>query len=179
MERKQITEEIELPDGVSASLVGGMIVIKGKGGELKRAVGGTQVKAQGNKITLISEKGNKKEKKMLMSLRSHIENMAQGIVKKHEYRLKVCSGHFPISVVVAKGEVQVKNFFGEKVPRVLKLKAGVEVKVEGDIIHVSGVDKEITSQVAGSIQQLTKRPGFDRRIFQDGIYIIEKSGKTI
>ena len=47
--------------------------------------------------------------------------------------------------------------------------------MEGNLIYVESCDKELAGQVAADIEQTTRRPGFDRRIFQDGIYIIEKA----
>ena len=53
------------------------------------------------------------------------------------------------------------------------------MKLNGEMISVTGINKEIVSQAAADIEQLTRRVGFDRRIFQDGIYIVEKDGKVI
>jgi large subunit ribosomal protein L6 len=84
-----------------------------------------------------------------------------------------------MNVNVINNNLVVKNFFGEKVPRVLQLKNGAEVKVEGDLIHVTSSNKEIAGQVSADIEQLTRRPGYDTRIFQDGIYIVNKDGKEL
>ena len=73
--------------------------------------------------------------------------------------------------------MHIKNFLGEKVPRSLKLKHGVTVNVDGSQIVVEGVDRELAGQVAADIEQATRRPGFDTRVFQDGIYIISKDGE--
>ena len=78
-----------------------------------------------------------------------------------------------------KNKFVVKNFIGEKVPRTVSINEGVSVKIEGTEIVVEGFDKEKTGQMAASIEQMTRRPGFDERIFQDGIYLIEKDGKVI
>ena len=84
-----------------------------------------------------------------------------------------------MNVSVSNNKLSVKNFFGEKVPRVLQLKSGVDVKVEGDLIHLTSTNKEDVGQVSADIEQLTRRPGYDTRIFQDGIYIINKDGKHL
>ena len=55
----------------------------------------------------------------------------------------------------------------------------MKLKVNKEEIVVSGIDKEKVSQAAASIETLTRRQGFDRRRFQDGIYIISKDGKKL
>ncbi|MDP6647875.1 MAG: 50S ribosomal protein L6, partial [Candidatus Woesearchaeota archaeon] len=62
---------------------------------------------------------------------------------------------------------------------VLQIKEGATVKVEGDLINVTSTNKETAGQVSADIEQLTRRPGYDKRIFQDGIYIINKDGKEL
>ena len=64
---------------------------------------------------------------------------------------------------------------GEKIPRLAKISPGVDVKIEGDMITVSGFDREKVGQSAANIELATRRPGFDKRIFQDGCYIVSKS----
>ena len=105
--------------------------------------------------------------------------MAKGVLEGYKYTLKICSGHFPMNVSVGGGQLIVKNFFGEKVPRTLEFSKSAKVTIEGEIIHVESTDKEIAGQVAAAIEQLTRRPGFDTRVFQDGIYITNKDGKDI
>ena len=83
-----------------------------------------------------------------------------------------------MNVSVSESEFKIKNFLGEKVPRIVKLRYGVSVKIDGNIISVEGADKEKVGQVAADIEQKTRRPGFDKRIFQDGIYITDKAGKA-
>jgi large subunit ribosomal protein L6 len=82
--------------------------------------------------------------------------------------------------VSIKGQtLEVKNFIGEVVPRSYSFSKDVDVKLNGEMISVTGINKELVSQTAGSIEQLTRRVGFDRRIFQDGIYIVDKDGKLM
>ena len=84
-----------------------------------------------------------------------------------------------MNVSVAGGKLVVKNLLGEKVPRVLQLKENTNVKIEGDLVYVTSASKETAGQVSADIEQLTRRPGYDTRIFQDGIYIINKDGKEL
>ena len=179
--KKKITKEIELPDGATGYADGQTLLIKGPKGEVKKQFKQRNVsmKIYDKKIVLESKNGTKKDKKMMGSLVAHIKNMMNGVVKSHTYTLKICSGHFPMNVSVAGNKFMIKNFLGEKVPRTLQLKAGAEVKVDGDMIHVTSQNKELAGQVSADIEQLTRRPGYDTRIFQDGIYITNKDGKEM
>ncbi len=178
--KEKISMQVALPEEVNASLNEQFLLIKGPKGEIKRKLQTTiSVKIEDKKIELESNSNKKEDKKMLGSLTAHIKNMIKGALQNHVYILKICSGHFPMNVSIANKKFIVKNFLGEKVPRVLQLKDGADVKVEGDLIYVTSPNKEITGQVSADIEQLTRRPGYDSRIFQDGIYIINRDGKEI
>ena len=179
--KSKIFKEIELPDSVSASINGQFLLIKGPKGEVKRELKQhyISIKLENKKIVLECDKGTKKYKKVVGSLTAHIKNMIKGSLQKHVYTLKICSGHFPMNVSVSSSKFVVKNFLGEKVPRILQLKDGADVKVEGDLVHVTSASKEIAGQISADIEQLTRRPGYDARVFQDGIYITNKDGKEL
>ena len=81
-----------------------------------------------------------------------------------------------MNVTVDSSNVMIKNFLGEKVPRKARILDGVKVQVQGDIILVNGLDKEKVGQTAATIEQTTRITNKDRRIFQDGCYIISKPG---
>lgn len=181
MKIKKIEETLEIPKGVQITMDGRNITVKGPKGESKKEVRCPQViiKIEGESVILTSTKVTKNEKKEVNTYAAHIKNMLNGADKGHHYELKICSGHFPMNVSVSGQEFIIKNFIGEKYPRKLKIKQGVQVKVEGDKVTVEHADKEIAGQTAASIEQLTRRPGFDTRIFQDGIYITKKDHKNM
>ncbi len=181
MKIKLMKDSVEIPVGVEVKIEDGIIYAKGKQGTVKRriAVKNIRIEVKENSIEVSAENATKNEKTNLYTYAAHIRNMIKGVTAGYKYSLKVCASHFPMNVSVAGNELIVKNFIGEKIPRKLKIPAEVKVKVEGDIVVVEGADKEITGQCAASIEQLTRRPGFDKRIFQDGIYIIEKGGKKL
>ena len=172
----EIAITIEIPEGVQISVQGKELVVVGPKGELRRKIADQNmtVNIENSKITMGYNKNSKKQKKQLFSTRAHLNNMIKGVKEGFTYKLKICSGHFPMTVAVKGSQIEVKNFIGESVPRRLAIKEGVSVKIDGDIITVQSINKELAGQTAGSIEKLTKRPGFDNRIFQDGLYIIEK-----
>jgi large subunit ribosomal protein L6 len=105
--------------------------------------------------------------------------MMNGVIEPFVYTLKVCSGHFPMNISYSNNTFTVKNFIGEKIPRVLGIRQGVDLVLNGEEITVTSINKELAGQTAASIETLCKRSGFDRRIFQQGIFITSKAGKQV
>lgn len=180
-QKKKLTGIIKIPEGIDVKIDKGIMIVKGSKGEAKREFRYKQVElhVDGDQIKISCKKSTKREKTIIGTLKAHAKNMIKGVDEPHKYMLKICSGHFPMGVSVNKNELVVNNFLGEKIPRILKLKEGVGVKIEGDIIVVVSIDRELAGQVAADIEQLTKRRNYDTRIFQDGIYITNKGGKEI
>ncbi|MEK6869780.1 MAG: 50S ribosomal protein L6 [Nanoarchaeota archaeon] len=175
---KDLIIEIKLHEKISAQLDGTLLTLKGPKGETKREFGDKGIKIEHkNGFITLKAKFSKMNKKRIKSYAAHIRNMARGCMESYKYALKICSGHFPMNVSVSNDRFIVKNFLGEKVPRTLKLKAGASVKVEGNLVVVESISKETAGQVSADIEQLTRRTRYDGRIFQDGIWIIEKDGK--
>ena len=173
-----LAREVALKDSVSANLEGRALLIKGPKGEIKREFHrDISIKIDNGSIKLLATKYDQRNKKIIGSVESHIKNMVQGVVEPFKYKLKICSGHFPMNVAVTSGRLIIKNFLGEKVPREVVIPKESKVVVDGDHINVESVDKEVAGQVSAKIEQITRRPGFDTRVFQDGIYLIEKTGK--
>ncbi|MGB1098957.1 MAG: 50S ribosomal protein L6, partial [Poseidonia sp.] len=51
----------------------------------------------------------------------------------------------------------------------------VDVKVSNKVeVTVSGIDKEAVGQTAANIERCTTVKKRDRRVFQDGIYLLNK-----
>ncbi len=179
--KKKIEGVVELPEGISASIESSEVVLSGKGGELRKILKNPFVKIEvkENKIMINVIRNTKREKKIVNTFTAHIKNMVKGLTEGHRYVLKICSGHFPMNVSVNGDEFVVKNFLGEKTPRVIKIKKGAQVKIEGDKVIVESISKDVAGQVSADIEELTKRVNYDTRIFQDGIYMIEKDGKQL
>lgn len=182
MDEKAVTQTVSFPQGISATIEeNAVLVVTGAKGVVKRSFRHPKVSITVNAecVVFSAKKFAKNEKKIFNTFIAHVNNMFKGASGGHVYKLRVCSGHFPMNVSLKGNGMEVKNFIGEAVPRTLTFKEGVSVKLDGDIVTVEGIDKELTAQTAASIEKLTLRNGFDRRRFQDGIYIIEKDGKVL
>ncbi len=181
MKLQELKMEVEIPEGVSAEIEGHTIRIRGEKGETERKMKHPQISIEkkDSSILLTSRNATKREKTVMGTFRAHLRNMIKGVSEGHSYKLKVCSGHFPMNVSVSGNELSISNFLGEKTPRTVRIRDGAEVKVDGDTITVEGVNKETAGQAAADIELLTRIKGRDARIFQDGIYITEKGGKEL
>jgi len=179
--KKSIFQEIEIPEGIEVELQGSTLRVKGPEGEITRSfkLGKLDFKKEGNKIIVGNEKSTKNEKKMTNTIAAHIRNMLKGVREKFEYELKICFSHFPITVEVKGHDVLIKNFLGEKIPRKTTVPEGAEVEVGKEIITIKSVDKELAGRAAANFEAATKIRNRDRRIFQDGIFMIKKAGKEI
>lgn len=181
MVKENIVQKVNLPEGISASVKNGLLTIKGPKGDVSRNLFHPKINiiVDDENVSFEIKRFTQKEKKIVQTFIAHLKNMFKGVTQGHEYKLKICSGHFPMNVSIKGKTFEVKNFIGEAVPRLYSIKDNVDVKLNAEIIQVSGIDKELVAQTAASIEQLTRRVGFDTRIFQDGIYIIEKDGKSM
>jgi large subunit ribosomal protein L6 len=168
---------VKLPTGVDARLTGRTVSVKGPKGELSRTFPPSRVEI------LKDEKGllvrcslpRRSEKASVGTFASHLKNLVDGVTKGFEYRLKTVFAHFPIKSSVKGDTFVIENFLGERSPRKARILSGVKVEAKGEFVTVSGVDLEKVSQTAANIERATKVRGKDIRVFQDGIYIIQKA----
>jgi len=179
--RKEIYQKIEIPEGVKAEIDGNMLKVEGAEGKVERKFNTLKLdfKEENNQIIIGHKKATKKEKKLINTLSAHIRNIIKGVQKKFEYQIKICYSHFPITVELKDKEILIKNFLGEKEPRKIKVPEGADVEISKEIIKVSSSDKELAGQVAANFEKLTRIKKKDIRVFQDGLYIINKAGKEI
>jgi large subunit ribosomal protein L6 len=181
MAKLDLTDKVLIQEGVEVTIEGATIKVKGPQGELERDfyTPAVKISKEDNVIILSVKKAAKKQKMLMKTTKAHIKNMIKGTLEGYEYTLKICSGHFPMTVAFENDSVIVKNFLGESVPRKRKIKSDVKVVIKGNDITVNGIDIEKVGQAAASIEAITRMTNRDRRRFQDGIFITKKAGKEI
>ncbi len=171
-----ITENIPIPDDVTVTIDDHDVTVKGSGGELKRNF-------NHNKITISKEDNNviisvpfpkKKDKAMVGTIKSHISNMIYGVEHGFTYKMKIVYAHFPMTVKVQKDIVTIDNFLGERSSRKAKIIGDSKVSVKGEDVTITGINKEHVGQTMANIEQATNIKDKDPRIFQDGIYLVDK-----
>ncbi|MBE8539749.1 50S ribosomal protein L6 [Geoglobus acetivorans] len=172
---------VEVPENVTLEIQGDgvngyTIKVSGPKGNNERFLKyrGIFIEKLDGKVRVYTEDRKSKVKAMVGTFAAHINNLIRGVTEGFEYRLRILYSHFPMKVRVEGKEVIIENFLGEKHPRKARIFGRAEVKVQGNEIIVTGVDKEECGQTAANIEQATKKKNLDIRVFQDGIYIVEK-----
>lgn len=171
-----LVERVVVPSGVEVEFDSGVFKVTGAKGRVERRfpMTGVGVRKEEGIVVLSSSSKKKRGKRVLFTTAAHVRNMIRGVTEGYMYRLKVCSGHFPMTVKTDKGEVVIGNFLGEKIPRRAQILEGVKVTVGGESVIVESADLERAGQTAANIEVATRIRNRDRRVFQDGIYIVKK-----
>jgi large subunit ribosomal protein L6 len=173
---KEIARQIEIPEGVNVTVEGHTVTVKGPKGQLSRRLYYPHIVFRKENSHLIVNSGldRKQQRAMVGTLESHIKNMIIGVTQGFEYRMKAVYSHFPIQLKANPGELVINNFLGERKARSAKILDGVKVNITKDELAVIGIDKERVGQTMANIEQATRVHGFDIRVFQDGVYLVEK-----
>jgi len=176
--KMKINEIIEIPSGIVCEYKDGFL--KGSIGKKtiskKIDIHNVEVVVKGNQINLSCNKTTKREFKRIKSFVVYAENIFKGLQEDFVYKLESANVHFPMTFKLEGQKLVINNFLGEKVPRMAKIMPNVEVVVKGNQISISSPDKEAAGQTAANFEKATLIRKRDRRIFQDGIYIVEKPG---
>lgn len=177
----KIDEELEIPKGITCEITEKKIIsIKGKFGKIKKDFGHArkiQIEIKGNKILLHADFPRKNTVALTYTLKNIINNMFLGAQEGYEYRMKIVYSHFPITLEPPKkdsNKILIKNFLGERAPRITYSIGDVKIKANKEEIIVIGADKELVGQTCANIQKRCRIKNKDKRVFQDGIYVYQK-----
>ena len=171
------SKELAVPQDVHLEILGNKVKVKGAKGEIeKRLIYEKDINIEkiDDKVKVSSESDRRHVKAVIGSVIAHIRNMVDGVTKGYTYKLKVVYSHFPVTVKVEGKRVLIQNFLGERTPRIAKAVGNAQIKVDGADITVTGLDVDDVSRTSANIEQSTRITGRDRRVFQDGCFIISK-----
>lgn len=171
-------QPIVLPTGVSAELAAGLIVIKGPKGELKEEIH-SQVQVELKDKTLflsVKDEKDRKQKALWGLFASLIRNMIVGVTEGFVKQLEINGIGFGAAV---SGRNLVLNI-GFSHPVNFSIPAGLEIKVEKNLISISGISKQLVGEVAAQIRRLKKpEPYKGKGIKYIDEQIVRKTGKTV
>ena len=171
------SKETSIAEKVKIEISGNRVKAEGPKGTLEKTFiidKDMKIEKSENKVKVTSESESRTSKALVGTINAHIRNMIQGVTLGYTYRLRVIYSHFPVTVKVDKDKVLIQNFLGERTSRSGKIVGKTQVKVEGADIVLTGIDVDEVSQTAGNIEQAARIVGYDKKVFQDGVYIVSK-----
>jgi len=177
----QMEKNISIPEGIKVSVAGTKVSVSGKNGNQEKDfasplfAGVLKIEADGKVFKVSTAETKRKIKSEVGTVASLVQNMIEGCQKNYTAKLKVIFMHFPITVKVSGAEVVITNFLGERKARSAKILVGCKVEAKGDEIFISGNKKEDVGQTCANIERATWIKARDRRVYQDGIFTVEKS----
>jgi large subunit ribosomal protein L6 len=170
---------IDVPAGVTLTVEGRLLKAKGPLGTAQRPfpadVLALEVKDGQATLTLLLPPARRVSQALLGTWAAHVRNLVAGLTRGVEAKLKVVAAHFPMKVSVKGDELLIENFLGEKYPRSARLVPGTVAQVDGEFVILSGTDIEQVGQSGANIERATRIRDYDPRVFQDGIYLTERS----
>lgn len=173
----EIDYEVEIPEGVTVSVENGHhTTVTGPKGSLSRAFRyrGVRIEVEGNTVHVKKDLPRREHKAICGTYRAHLQNMIKGVTDGWTYNMKIVYNHFPIKAAVQGETFVIENFLGERHPRKAAIFPDVKVQVKGDDVVIEGIHREHVGQTAANIEQATRINNRDIRVFQDGIYIVNK-----
>lgn len=174
--KTDLVRAVDLAEGVTASVSGRLLTIKGPLGTVKKRFDKVHVnmEVKDGKVNITPFTDGKKDVITANTMSSLVRNIVIGVTKGYTYKLKIVFAHFPVTVKVKGKQVNVENFVGERSARITDIIGDCKVSVEGDDIIIKGVSLEDVGQTSANLEQATKIKRKDQRIFLDGVYVYEK-----
>lgn len=171
---------VAIPKGVTVSVKSRQVSVKGPRGVLTRSFRHQKVelnlRKKGTALEAVMWYSNRKHSACINTITSHIKNMIVGVTKGYKYKMRLVYAHFPINADIsdAGDRIELRNFVGEKVVRVVQLSPGVTIeRGEKDELVLTGNDLDLVSQDAANINGVAKVRNKDIRKFLDGAYVSE------
>jgi large subunit ribosomal protein L6 len=168
---------IDIPSGVTVTVDGQAVAVKGPKGELSLTVKEPiEARMEENQI-LVTRPDDERESRSLHGLtRTLINNLIIGVTEGYEKKLQVVGTGYRLA---AKGQ-GVEFSLGYSHPITVEPPAGITLTVEGnDKLTVSGIDKQAVGEVAANIRKLRKpEPYKGKGVRYLGENVRRKAGKA-
>lgn len=147
--------KIKIPENTKINFNGKKVIVEGPKGKLEKEIPDfLEVKITGNEVSILLKTPDvlkeKKKKALWGTFRQIIKNMIEGVTQGFEKKLQ-------ISGIGFRAKIEGKNLVlevGFSHPVIFTPPPEVTLKVEKDIISVSGIDKELVGQVAAKIRAI-------------------------
>jgi large subunit ribosomal protein L6 len=168
---------VALPNGVTATVDGKTITVKGPKGELSRAIHAELTVAVEDGTVVVRRPSDEARHKALHGLtRTLVANMVDGVTKGFAKALE-------IQGVGYKAEVKpfgVQLVVGLSHPVAYHAPKGIKISVDNNVlVKIEGIDKELVGQVAAELRNVRPpEPYKGKGIRYQGEQVRRKAGKT-
>ena len=170
---------VAIPSGVTATIAGQEIKVKGPKGELSFvAPEEIALERKDAGISVVPRDETKRARSMWGMSRTRVANLMTGVTQGYSQILEIQGVGFR-AAMKGKDALQLSVGFSHEV--VHPVPKGVEVKVSGaknEVVTVTGIDKQLVGQVSAEIRSYKPpEPYQGKGIRYKGEYIFRKEGK--
>ncbi|MBI4653112.1 50S ribosomal protein L6 [Candidatus Kuenenbacteria bacterium] len=147
-------QPINIPEGVNVKIENQNIIIKGIKGELNQKIHPSVKIEQKDKELFVSvQKPKDKKQRALWGLFQRlISNMIEGVTKEFEKKLEINGLGYKAEV---SGDKLILNVgFSHQVN--FNIPKSINIKIEKNIITISGIDKQLVGETAAKIRKIKK-----------------------
>ena len=166
---------IAIPAGTDVSITHDEIIVKGKGGTLKRPLhSAVSVKVENGTVIVAPAGGTRLARALWGTYAAHVRNMITGVTTPFTKKLQIEG----IGYRAELAGKQIKLALGFSHPVLVPIPEGLTVAIEKNIISISGADIELVGGFAASIRAIKKpEPYKGKGIRYEGEVVRQKQGK--
>ena len=168
---------IVIPAGVEVKIEDGIVTVKGPKGQLIQKLH-PAVSVEKNDKTLsvkIQNEADKSQRALWGLFGSLVKNMVIGVTEGYTVKLEING----VGMKAAASGKQLVLNVGYSHPVEYAIPAGTAITVEGNVISVSGIDKQLVGETAAQIRKIKKvEPYKGKGIKYVGEKFIKKAGKA-
>ena len=167
---------VAVPNGVEVKIGTDVVEVKGPKGSLSTPVCSllTYEQADGH-VTLSRIEDNRQSRSQHGLRRTLLANCIEGVTKGFSKGLEVIGVGYRVAV---KGNM-IELSVGYSHPVLVELPDGIKATVEGQVLTLSGIDKELVGEMAAKIRRIRKpEPYLGKGIKYTDEHIRRKEGKT-
>ena len=167
---------VAIPSGVTASVEGQTVKVKGPKGQLQFVVhDDVEVKFDNGEVKVAPKFKTNRAQAMYGTARAQVANLVEGVTKGFEKKLEITGVGYRAAAQGKNLRLQLGYSHDVNYP----VPEGIEVKTpDANTVEISGIDKQKVGQVAAEIRRWRKpEPYKGKGIKYRGEYIFRKEGK--
>ena len=168
---------VTVPKGVTVSLTGNTVKVKGPKGELERTIHPTMVVRQDGDAIVVDRPSDEAQHKALHGLsRTLVANMVEGVTKGFQKTLEIVG----VGYKAENRPFGLQMSLGFSHPVEVRARGGVKLNATNPTtVVVDGADKEIVGQIAAEIRSLRPpEPYKGKGVKYQGETVRRKAGKA-